>query len=92
MALNLVIRKLIIITIFLSSLFSSQVSWAELVDESLSDKIFMDGRIISSYEGERLIKYKNKLYMCWEDFEGSYNPNSAEFKKSKLVTYCFDKK
>ena len=85
-------RTLLIITIFLSSLFSSQVSWAELVDESLSDKIFMDGRIITSDDGAKLIKYKNKLYMCWMDFEGSYNPNSAEFKKSKLVTYCFDKK
>ena len=61
-------KKLLFIPILLSSLFSSQFSWAELVDESLSDKIFMDGRIITSFEGARLIKYKNKLYMCWEDF------------------------
>ncbi|MGB1964140.1 MAG: hypothetical protein ACPHUM_05980 [Candidatus Puniceispirillales bacterium] len=84
-------KKLLFIPIFLSSLSLSQVSWAELVDESLSDKIFMDGRIITSDDGAKLIKYKNKLYMCWMDFEGSYNPNSDEFKKSKLVTYCFDK-
>ncbi|MGB0246727.1 MAG: hypothetical protein ACPF9Z_08810 [Paracoccaceae bacterium] len=84
-------KKLLFIPIFLSSLSLSQVSLAELVDESLSDKIFMDGRIITSEDGAQLIKYKNKLYMCWMDFEGSYNPNSDEFKKSKLVTYCFDK-
>lgn len=84
-------KKLLFIPIFLSSLSLSQVSLAELVDESLSDKIFMDGRIITSDDGAKLIKYKNKLYMCWMDFEGSYNPNSDEFKKSKLVTYCFDK-
>ncbi len=51
-------KKLLFIPIFLWSLFSFQVSWAELVDESLSDKIFMDGRIITNYEGARLIKYK----------------------------------
>ena len=84
-------KKLLFIPILLSSLSFSQVSWAELVDESLSDKIFMDGRIITSDDGAKLIKYKNKLYMCWMDLEGSYNPNSDEFKKSKLVTYCFDK-
>lgn len=84
-------KKLLFIPIFLSSLSLSQVSLAALVDESLSDKIFMDGRIITSEDGAQLIKYKNKLYMCWMDFEGSYNPNSDEFKKSKLVTYCFDK-
>ncbi len=46
------------IVALLSLLFSSQVSLAELVDESLSDKIFMDGRIITSDDGARLIKHK----------------------------------
>ena len=84
-------KSLLLIKALIIVVWSAQVSLAELVDESLSDKIFMDGRIITSDDGAKLIQYKNKLYMCWMDFEGSYNPNSAEFKKSKLVTYCFDK-
>ena len=84
-------KKLLLIPILFSSLFSSQVSWAELVDESLSDKIFMDGRIITSQGDSRLIKYKNKLYVCWYDTDNPLSVDKPEFQKSKLITYCWDK-
>ena len=91
MVLRLVIRNLLIIPVFLLSIFSFQVSFAELVDESLSDKIFMDGRIITSRGETRLIKYKNKLYVCWYDTDIPLRVDEPEFQKSKLITYCFDK-
>ena len=85
-------KKLLFIPLLLSSLSFSQVSWAELVDESLSDKIFMDGRIITSRGQTKLIKYKNKLYVCWYDTDTPLKVDQPEFPKSKLITYCIDKK